>query len=227
MSTASRHCEVVDGVEKDVKRRSCRRLVSFPLVLITMIALCHTPFSALAAGNQGTTVDPVILGAMQFPSAAGCGPLAYLGVSTDQSVRLSQIKAERLIIVILNSFCTICQADAPMLNWIYKIIEDDPVLKGKVKLVGIAPGNNQTEVEHFRKEHEVPFPVFPDPDFSLDRAIPKNLRTPMLVAVKITEEKRLQVVKTHHGAIKSVDDVLEKPVRSTMADPEVKAAQGM
>jgi peroxiredoxin len=130
------------------------------------------------------------------------------------------VGAERLILVIFNSYCTICQAEARALNMFYQMIEDDPVLKGRTKMVGIAAGNTSMEVEEFSKTYEVPFPVVADPNFSVNQAVTSSLRIPMVITAKILKDQTLEVLKTHLGEAKSMDDLLEPPVRSTRLDPE-------
>lgn len=188
-----------------------RRIVFF----MSLSAICLVALYGTLATAHGPVVDSVALGNMQLNFDGNEQHRTYLGVASEASLSVSQIRADRLIIVVFNSFCTICQADAPLLNSVYQAIEEDPVLKGRVKIIGIGTGNTEAEVEHFRKSYDVPFPLFADLEFKLDRAITENLRAPMFVAVKNPAGKPLQVVQTHMGALKGVGDLLEEPLAST------------
>jgi len=168
-----------------------------------------------AAESGKPAVDPVALGSMELTFAGNETQRTYLGISSHSAPSLSQVSAERLILVIFNSFCTICQAEARMLNVFYQMIEDDPALKGRTKMIGIAAGNTQMEVEDFCKTYEVPFPLVPDPNFSVNRAITSNLRIPMVITARITKGQSLEILKTHLGVAKSMEDLLEEPVRGT------------
>ena len=101
------------------------------------------------------------------------------------------------------------------MNMFYQMIEDDPALKGHTKMIGIAAGNTPMEVEDFCKTYEVPFPLVADPNFSVNRAITTNLRIPMVITARISKGRTLEVLKTHLGPAKSMEDLLEQPVRGT------------
>jgi peroxiredoxin len=164
-------------------------------------------FGAVAAAD-GPVVDTAALGGLQLPFNGTEQQRTYLGIGAQPSLCLSQVRADRLIVVIFNTFCSICQTDAEILNFAYDVVEKEPALKGRIKMVGIAAGNTQTEVEQFQDTHKVHFPLFADPDFKVDRAVPENLRTPMLVSLDSTLGTQLRVMRTHTGTVRSVDDVL-------------------
>lgn len=162
-------------------------------------------------------VNPVALGDFRLSLIGNEQHQVYLGIASQPTLSVSEIHADRLIIVIFNTFCTICQSDAEILNLAYGLVEQEPDLKGRIKIVGIAAGNTQTEVEQFRQSHRVPFPLFADPDFKVDQAVPQNLRTPMMVSVKNPGGEQLRVVKMHMGAVKSVEDVLDEGLKRSAA----------
>jgi len=193
-------------------------------ILLSAILLTCIHLSAVEAEPTAAPVDASVLAGLQFPSAGNSTQQRYLGISSGDSLSLGQIRAERLIIVVFNAYCTICQADAPILKFLYGIIEDDPQLKGRTKIVGIAAGNTQLEVEDFRNTHEVAFPLFPDPNFSVDRAIPSNLRVPIVITARNNPGRPLEILKIHQGELKDVEDVLERasqgPARTEeLSDP--------
>lgn len=189
------------------------RFGRFILSAICFVALCGTPVTA-----HSPVVDSIALGNMQLPLNGNQQHRAYLGVVSEARVIVSQIRADHLIIAIFNSFCTICQTDAPILNSIYEMVAEDPLLKGKVKMIGIGAGNTELEVEQFQQTHRVPYPLFADPDFKLDKAITENLRAPMFVAVKNTGGAPLEVVRTHTGPLKSVGDLLKEALAQAFPD---------
>jgi peroxiredoxin len=178
-------------------------------ITIFLVILCGT-----AATANEPVVDGVALGDMPLSFNGNEQHRTYLGVTGETSLSLSQIRADRLVIVIFNAFCTICQVDAPLLNAVYQGIEEDPGLRGRVKIIGIGTGNTEAEVEHFRQSYNVPFPLFADLEFKLGRAITANLRAPMFVSVKNTAGKRFQVVQTHMGSFKGLSDLLEEALAS-------------
>jgi len=186
------------------------------LVAINILVLCITASLGTYAMGEAPVVNPSALAGLELQFTGNEGQRTYLGIGPEAKLSLAGIKADFLVIAVFNYYCTICQEDAPYLNLVYQLIEDNVLLRGRTKLVGIAPGNTDAEVEHFRKEYEVPFPLFADAGFSLDRAIPENLRTPMLITIRNVRGKALEVVKSQSGRIEKVEDVLNDILRSAM-----------
>ncbi len=178
-------------------------------ITVSILAMALAVCMGLPAAAQSPAVNAIALGELQFPFDGNEQHREYLGIASQSTLSLSQVHAERLIVVIFNTFCTICQADATMLNMAYEVVDQDPILKGRVKMIGIAAGNTAMEVEQFRQSHNVPFPLFSDPDFKMDRAIPKDLRTPILLSVNNAQGEPLRVVKVHTGALKRVEDIFD------------------
>lgn len=186
--------------------------------IISLVAISLMCFLVTIAAADSPVVNAVALGDLQLNLNCNQEHRTYLGVASEASITLSQIRADHLIIVIFNSFCTICQADAGILNSMHQMITEDPLLGGKVKMIGIGTGNTAVEVELFQQNYKVPFPLFADPEYSLEKAIPVNLRAPMFVAVKNPGACPLEVVQTHMGPLKSLDDILKKAL--ALAAPE-------
>jgi peroxiredoxin len=170
-----------------------------------------------AASAEGPVVRIDALDDFRLPFKGDEQQRAYLGIADQSSLVLSQVHADRLVIIIFNTYCPICQSDAKNLNFVYEWIEQDPDLKGKVKMLGIAVGNTDVEVEKFRQANNVSFPIVADQDFRVDRLVTENLRTPMMVAVNNPEGEPLRLLKTHIGAVKGVEDVLDDSVMRSAA----------
>jgi hypothetical protein len=87
------------------------------------------------------------------------------------------------------------------------LIEKDPKLKGKVKVIGVAAGNNEKEIESFKKEYKVPYPIFADIKFDAHAAV-GGPRTPFTIWVRRDAQGKSIVVSTHLGLIDSVENAL-------------------
>jgi hypothetical protein len=83
---------------------------------------------------------------------------------------------------------------------IYHQIENNPDLRGKLKLIGIGAGNSLLEVEVFKHNYNVPFPIFPDENFKIHQAL-GEVRTPFFIAVRIEGDRPPEIVHTHLGGI--------------------------
>jgi peroxiredoxin len=132
----------------------------------------------------------------------------YLGLSGwGSTFRIPDIKARVVIVEILSMYCPFCQKEAPLVNDLFGAIEKDPVLKGKVKLLGIGAGNSVYEVEVFRKKYGVPFPVVQDPEYSAHQVY-GEVRTPYFIAVKINETGTQEVIYSKLGSFGDISAFL-------------------
>ena len=121
---------------------------------------------------------------------------AYLGLTEGKTFTLKQVKADLVIVEILSVYCPSCQLQAPIYNKLFNLIENDPKTKGRI---GIAAGNEILEVKDFRDKRNVLFPILPDPNFEMHRAIGGS-RTPFTIYVRQDPSGNAGVVTgTHLG----------------------------
>jgi thiol-disulfide isomerase/thioredoxin len=125
----------------------------------------------------------------------------YLGLSDEGSFTVPQIKAVVVIVEIFSMYCPYCQAEAPFLNELYNKIQNNSKLKDNFKMIGIGAGNTTFEVNHFRKTYQIPFPLFPDDDFSIHKKI-GEVRTPYFFAVGINEDGTHKILYSKLGRLK-------------------------
>ena len=124
---------------------------------------------------------------------------AYLGLTEGKTFTLKQVKADLVIVEILSVYCPSCQLQAPIYNKLFDLIENDPETKGRIKIIGIAAGNGILEVKDFRDKRNVLFPILPDPNFDMHRAIGGS-RTPFTIYVRQDPSGNAGVVTgTHLG----------------------------
>ena len=149
------------------------------------------------------------LATVEFPVPKDEGARKYLGVSGRDMFRLSDINAQTVILEIFSMYCPICQAEAPNVNRIYRSIQSDSRLAGTVKVIGVGTGNTPFEVEIFRKKFEVPFPLFPDDNFLIQKVSQDPIRTPTFLILKMEKGQKPRVHKVHVGRIKNASDFVK------------------
>ncbi len=178
-------------------------------IWIVVCFVCFAVFSVQAA-------DPPAVGG-QLPDFKLTAPKSsadknYLGVSGiffSGPFTVPQIKAKVVILQIFSMYCPYCQKDAPHVNSLYNKIENDPALKGKIKLMGIGAGNSEYEVGLFKKKYQIPFPLFSDGDFKIHKLM-GEVRTPYFIGVKINPDGSHQVFYSRLGAIEKNENFLNE-----------------
>ena len=133
----------------------------------------------------------------------------YLGLPPKKVFSFREITGNLILAEFLSTYCVNCQRQTPIFNEVYSSIESDSRLKGKVKMIGIAAGNNTMEVEVFKKAYRVPYPIFADPRFDAHTAA-GSPRTPFSTWVRRDTQRNSIVVSTHLGLIESVKSALDE-----------------
>lgn len=141
----------------------------------------------------------------------GVSNLKYLGLSGGGLFKISQIKADVVIIEVFSMYCPYCQAEAPHVNDLFSLIEKNPALKNKIKIIGIGINNSLFETDIFKKKYKVEFPLIPDGDFKLHKVI-GEVRTPYFIVVRLKGGKT-EVVYSKLGALGDNHAFLEQIVK--------------
>jgi len=138
---------------------------------------------------------------------------AYLGISdAPGTFTIQQIKADLLIIEIYSMYCPFCQSEAPRVNQLFDLIQKDPQLSRKVKLIGIGVGNSAYEVEYYKSNYKVPFPLFPDEDFTIHKQC-GEVRTPYFISLKPGAGKN-KITHLQAGGFESAEQFLRQVLTS-------------
>jgi thiol-disulfide isomerase/thioredoxin len=181
---------------------------------VAMIILLFSTFvfSALAANKPPEKGE--VLPAINLPIPKNPEERNYLGLSGSGLFKIPQIKAKAVIVEIFSMYCPFCQKDAPGVNELYRLIENNPDIKNKIKLIGIGAGNSPYEVEVFKKTYNVLFPLFPDKAFTIHKAC-GEVRTPYFMVVKINEDGTHQIVHAQLGGYPGAEPFLELVLKAS------------
>jgi thiol-disulfide isomerase/thioredoxin len=133
----------------------------------------------------------------------------YLGLPPKKTFSFREVRGSLTLVELISTYCSSCQRQAPVLNELVTSLEKDLRLKGKVKMLGIAAGNSLKEVEAFKKEFKISYPILSDLKFDAHTAV-GSPRTPFLIFVRRDAQGKGIVVSTHLGLIDSVEKVLNE-----------------
>lgn len=177
------------------------------LVLMMVTAVVLTGSLVAAQTAQPKVGDKLF--DFTLPVPADRADRTYLGLSGwGKTFKMADIKANLVLIEILSMYCPFCQKEAPLVNQLYEAIEKDPTTKGKIKIIGIGAGNSSYETEVFRKRYNVPFPVFPDPDYDIHKKC-GEVRTPFFIAVRLNPDGTQEVGYAKLGGFGEIPAFLE------------------
>lgn len=160
-------------------------------------------FLAISASSSFALKKKIIYSGQPFPQVNLPVPdndraRTYLGLNSSGNVTSHQIKAEVLLIEFFNVHCPHCVEQVPIYNKLFHHIEKKSKGKNTLKMISIAVGNIQQEVDDFRKQHNIPFPVFADSNFKVWRAI-GGKASPFSVFVRHGKNMPGIVCATHLG----------------------------
>jgi hypothetical protein len=126
----------------------------------------------------------------------------YLEISARKNFSIKNIRSTVIIMEMFNTYCTICPRNVPVLNDLYSLIENDPKLRGKIKIISIAVGNTSAEITAYKKTHSIRYPILSDSNFALHRLL-GDPRVPYTMLIK-----RNRIVHTHQGLLDSSESLL-------------------
>jgi len=167
------------------------------VTFLTVLVLCP---GALWAAEK----EPVVgynAGNVQFSAPGTPEEATYLGLASPAPFTLKDIKADYVLVESFATTCPHCLQQAPILNKLSEMVQQDAKLKNKIKFVSAGQGNDANAVKMWRAFHKIPFPVVPDQDSKLGKALSFS---PYPVSVLL--DKSGKVVWVHIGTFESADE---------------------
>ncbi len=162
--------------------------------------------------------------AMETPTNAK--DRAYLGISGGNFFSIKDIKAKVILVEIMNVYCASCQNMAPIYNKLFTLIESKADIKKQIKMIGIGAGDNDEEIKTFRDHFRVPFPIVPDAQYAMHKAIGGS-PTPFSILVRRGPKgKTVVVASTHLGFNKHYKELFSELKMLMAANPETIREKG-
>jgi peroxiredoxin len=169
-------------------------------IRVFLIVACTSIFlqsSGAFCADLGEKDSPV---KFTFPPPDSAQTQTYLGLDAMKQFKVSDIRAKIVVIELMSARCQHCQANAPVMNDIYKTIRADSGL-ADVKVIAIAIADDKTSVETFKKRFETPFPILLDENREIMRSLSVKA-TPTTIVVSTEDAK---VLFTQAGVIPDAD----------------------
>ncbi|MBI5967652.1 MAG: redoxin domain-containing protein [Deltaproteobacteria bacterium] len=192
---------------------------------VWMLAVLFFPFNFSFSKEKDRVITPGdFFPEFSFPMTLSKSDVEYLGIPQKffglvkgDTFTLKDVKADLMVVEFLNKYCFSCQLQAPVMNQLFSMVEKDPQLKGKIKFLGIAAGNNQREADSFRAEKQIAFPIIPDSKFLAYEAIGDPGATPFTIFIRKTDSGLL-VARIKIGLTKEPENILRDMNDSLRAD---------
>jgi thiol-disulfide isomerase/thioredoxin len=159
--------------------------------------LAFQPFPARADLEVGQRFPD-----LTFSGALSAADRAYLGLIRSGAFTLKDIQARYILIEIFSESCPHCILEAPKVNRLYRLIENNPRLRGGddqpavLKMMGVGFYGKAAAMEVWRIKYDAPFPLVPDPQAQIG----KTLDIPG-VPTYVVLDRQGRVVFVHAGEI--------------------------
>jgi peroxiredoxin len=99
----------------------------------------------------------------------------------------------------------VCQKNAPVVNRLYNLIQEDPALAKDIKVLVISVADNKTRADDFKAKFKLLFPIFPDEKGE----IYLTLNQPVIPSTMLITTGG-KVLMNHNGLIENFDELLGK-----------------
>lgn len=181
--------------------KTTKKGVALGCCLALVLFICASPLSAAESEPKVGQV----LGPVTFSPPLTAEDAKYLGLDKQRPFTLKDVKSPYILIEQFNTSCPHCMHEAPFMNQLFGMVQQDPALKGKLKFLGAGQGNDQMPVMLWKGFHKVPFPVVPDPNSNLGKAL--NF-TPYPINMIVDQSGKLLWV--HIGAFDNPNDIFKE-----------------
>ena len=178
------------------------RIWSSIILVIIIAGLCSA--TTFAAAERTAEQLPEF----ELPVPSEENDRTYLGLdSSSATFSVADIDADIVLIELFSMYCPFCQEEAPLINELYELMNDLPESGPSVKIIGIGASNSEFEVNHFRTTYKVDFPMFPDQDMAIYKAL-SGAGTPGFIGVRLSGGENPMIILRQSGGFYSKDDFL-------------------
>lgn len=174
---------------------------------MTMTVGCLAMIFLFFASSWAAEAEPKVgqtVGNPKLPQPLSDQDAKYLGLEKADEFSLQDIKAPYVLVEQMNTACKFCMVQAPVLNGLYHLVNQDPSLKNKLRVLAVGKSNDETGMKMWKLVHRVPFPMIADPSAAFAKALNFSKYPVTLVL-----EKTGKIVWVHLGALDNAEEALK------------------
>ncbi len=179
---------------------------------LLLFAIIFFPLSSASyAAGSGVSGEQEFLPTLELTIPENQEHRDYLGLKGNpgEIFTVQDIKSDILLIELFSMYCPFCQEEAPVINELYEMMQSLPADGPSVKIIGLGAGNSAFEVDHFRSTYDIEFPLFPDKDLSMYKAL-EGAGTPGFIGVKKDNGNKFVIVLRQSGGFHDKESFLEQ-----------------
>jgi hypothetical protein len=181
---------------------------------------CFFVTSVLITPDVVSSEKPTIKKGDYFPELSLNAPVestrvSYLGIDEGQSFTIRDIKADIILVEIMNINCSSCQKQAPVNNKLFSLIESTTATKGRIKMLAIAVGCLDVHIKQFVEHFNTPYPVIQDPKFVVYDAIGRS-SIPLAMLIRRDPKTGKSIVAWTHSGFDSDYEGMFNEIKNLM-----------
>jgi thiol-disulfide isomerase/thioredoxin len=179
------------------------RRTSKVLALVCCLALILV-YGAAALGAEAEPQVGQVLGSVKFQAPLSPEDAKYLGLAKPEPFTIKDVKSPYVLVEQFNTSCPHCMHQAPYLNAVYNMVQQDANLKDKLKFMAVGQANDEMAIKMWKAVQKVPFPLIPDPDSTLGKAL--NFSP---YPVTFIVNKSGKIIWVHIGAFDNAEEIFK------------------
>ena len=174
------------------------------VVLSCVLALAFFLGAVSLAGAEADPKVGQVVGAVKFAKPMSEADAKTLGLAKVEPFTLKDIKSPYVFVEQFNTGCPHCVRQAPLVNALYNMVQQNPALSAKMSFLAVGQGNSDKDMAAWKAIQRVPFPLIPDPDGTFGKAL--NF-SPYPVSMVL--DKSGKILWVHIGEIESAEEALK------------------
>ena len=132
---------------------------------------------------------------------------------SEKSFTLEDVQSDFILIALYNEMCVTCVKEVEIYKTFYQLLLSDNEFALKLRMIGIGAGSKKRNVAKFRKQKNIPFPLFADDKWDIFNCLGEPT-LPMTYLVQRAVGKR-RIIMAQSGHTSSAEALLGK-VKLTM-----------